>query len=266
MGFFHATVHAFRRNIINSPPDALCFLMASTASTTISSTSSLVTHPDSKLIFGGLVTRKSCNQGGPFPLTTAHIVSANREPIDTPSPYALSGVGSNRPQSRYRTVLPLTVRHTVASAEPRDNLETYRILNPSSQRTISTNSPAELRELWYNSFLNGCWSNTLSDLHTAGVVSYGSWTDKSTPNLLAKMFMAQYSRAFTNPWVFNTGTLRVIKFLEAVGRQLKKERGVLSFLEFRASVRKSAVDAFHLSIDLVNVFSLLHDQTQLISM
>jgi len=247
--------------------------MASIFSTATSSISSLDTRPNSRLIVRGLITRESSNQENPFPSATARICSVNREPYEIPPLYALSlasGVESNNFQNQ-----PLAVRRTTTygpwisprTARPKDDLEACRISNASSQRTVSSdlNSPPQLRELWIKSFLEGCWSNTQSDLYAARVVSYGPWTAKSTPDILAKMFRAQYARAFTDPWVFNTGTSRVTEFLEAVTSCLERERGLLLSLEFRACLRRSALDAFHATIDLVNVFPALHTHRLLTS-
>jgi len=252
--------------------------MASISSTATSSISSLDTRSNSRLIVGGLITRESSNQENPFPPATARVCSANREPYEIPSPYALSltsGVESNHFQDQPPDTLTLSVRRTTAygswitpqTAQPKDNLETCRISNASSQRIVSSdfNSPPQLLELWIKSFLDGCWSNTQSDLYAARVVSYGPWTAKSTPDILAKMFRAQYTRAFTDPWVFNTGTSRVTEFLEAVTSCLERERGLLLSLEFRACLRRSALNAFHLTIDLVNVFPVLHTHRLLTS-
>ena len=236
--------------------------MAPTASTTISSVSSPNTHPDSDPIIYGLITRKSKNQREPsrtvrsFDRVLDEISSSlhalrSLTPGVEPEPY------ESRPLNG--ALSPPTVRRAATSgssitpppAKPEDNLLTYPTSNVSSQRT--TDSREQFRELWYALILEGCWSNTRSDLNATRVVAYGPWADKSTPNLLARMIMTHYAYFFTDPWVFNTGTLRIIKFLESIEERLREERGMLGFFDFRASVRRSALDAFHLSIDLVNV-------------
>lgn len=247
---------------------AVFFPMASTTPTTSSSVSSPVdTTPDSSPVD---TTPKPRRRGEPFRPTTTHTVHSFNRVLDeiSSSLYTLHsltpGVEPEPCESRPpNSALSSTVRQTTTNgswitprtAKSEDNPLTYPTPNASSQRTAdSTDSREQFRELWYGSILDGCWSSTRLDLNAARVVSYGFWADKSTPNLLAKMLMLQYVRLFTDPWVFNTGTLRIIKFLQEIEEQLKRERGVLEFLDFRASVRQSALDAFHISIDLVSVF------------
>lgn len=244
---------------------AASFSMTSIPSTTASSVSSLDTHPDSRPTVSDLITPKLWNQRDPFRLTTANIRPTGRVLDEIPfSLHALSftsGVESELYQSWPPVGQTVTNGSWTApqSEKPKSGPAIYSTPNASSQRAVSSNSAnsqAQLRELWYKFFLNGCWSNARSDFYAACLVYHGPWTDKSTSNLLAEMFRAQYTRAFTNPWVPNSGTSRIIEFLGVVEKQPKKGRGTLAFVEFRASVRQSALNTFHLSIDLVNPFPL----------
>jgi hypothetical protein len=233
--------------------------MASVTSTTVSSAPSLHTPTDTDPILNSFFTHELWNRGGPSQLTTAHAHSPNQESEILSLP---TGVEDNFVQDRLSDALPLAVRHVATyrsltipqSAKPEDDPLAYRISNTLSQQTVShdSNLLKRLQGRWQTSILIGCWSGARPDLHAACVVSYGPWTAESTPNLLANMFRVQYTRAFTDPWIVNTGTSRILNFLKVVGGRLEKDMGSLLSLQFRACVRRSALDAVHRSLDLVS--------------
>ena len=224
------------------------------------------TRPESRLLLRGRICRKPSNGEDDLSLTTGSVHPANQEPEEIYSTSGPSSVGSSRPQSQLSDALSLALGQTLTDG-PWINLRSvdnipriYPAFEASSQLIASnnSNSVAQLRELWYHSFDDGCWSNEQWDLYATHLVACGPWFDISTPNLLAKMFMSQYFRVFANPWAFSTGTLRIMRFLEAVENHLKEQRGMVMLLKFQVCMRQAALDAFHLSIDLVSVFPLTH--------
>ena len=200
------------------------------------------------------------------PFTPALIYPAIQEPLETPSLDALlfpSSIGSSNPQSLPFDGLPpgetqiLTDSFWIAT-QPVDgvHLKAHCASQDRTQLTIPDDSDPMLRELRWDSFFDGCSTNSQSDLYAARLVFFGSWTDESTPNLLARMFRSQYSQAFTGPWVPNSATSRVIALLKAVEKQLGKQMGTVTLPIFRACVCHSVVEGFHLSINRVRIISL----------
>lgn len=119
---------------------------------------------------------------------------------------------------------------------------------------LNPNSTLHLQAPWVRFFYSGCLPYMDPCVYAERLVSHTPWNDKSTFNLLARMFRDRYSRVFNTPWVANTAPSRVIAFLGAVEDLMSRKRLSPSILHnFRISVRQVALDAFHLSISRVNI-------------
>ncbi|KAF9781727.1 hypothetical protein BJ322DRAFT_1111655 [Thelephora terrestris] len=205
-----------------------------------------------------LLTVWLSNREDTFPSATTVIHPVLQDPYETYSsdtPLLPSSVGSSSPQNQPPDALSLTERlippgiSWIAPQPVNDILGTQRVSEGPTQLTLSNEPVSALREPWFNSFSEGCSTNTQSDTYAARLVSSIQWTNEPTFDLLAEAFRSQYSLAFAGPWVSNTATSRIMVFQKAVENQLVEQMSEVNLLIFQACVRKSALVAFDLSID-----------------
>jgi hypothetical protein len=257
--FFHDLVHAVWRNVINLRLNWESSPMASFPSAG-TSFAPMSTRSESRLLTVWLSNREDT-----FPSATAVFHPVLQDPYETYSsntPLLPSSVGSISPQNQPPDALSPTGRPILpdsSSLTPQsvnNVLAAKRVSEGPNQLTISDGPDSALREPWFNSFSEGCSTNTQSDMHAARLISSIQWTNEPTFDLLAEAFRSQYSLAFAGPWVSNTATSRILVFLKAVEKQLDEQMGEVNLLIFRACVCKSALVAFNLSIGFVNAFPL----------
>jgi hypothetical protein len=194
-------------------------------------------------------------RSGP-PSTTDHVGVANVYSTGTLT--LSSSFGSNRPQSKISCLPPPAETQAIwgRSNSVGGILETSLVPNPLSFN--NSGSTLQRRALWCDYFSKGCSSHGLSNLSAKLLVSYAPWTDKSTVGLLANMFREGYCQVLICPRVVNTAASRVITFLKAVENWVTIKRGAWTSIEFRASLRKTAIDGFYLSAELVNISPVTH--------